>query len=66
MGLPVLINGDMAFLHGLMKEMLEEEDRRPGEVFDHDFIRHYTTGFEELIAQLRAVLMGRDRRRLRA
>jgi molybdopterin-dependent oxidoreductase alpha subunit len=52
--LPVTINGDMAFLQGLMKELLEEEDRRPGQVFDHEFISHYTTGYEELIAQLRA------------
>lgn len=52
--LPVRINGDMAFLQGLMKELLEEEDRRPGQVFDHDFIQHYTTGFDALIAQLRA------------
>lgn len=51
---PVTINGDMAFLLGVMKEMLEEEERRPGEVFDHAFIRAHTTGYEELIAQLRA------------
>src|SRR5690606_20029255 len=48
-----LINGDMAFLLGLMKEMLAEEERRPGEVFDHEFIRHHTEGYEQLIAQLR-------------
>ena len=52
--LPVTINGDMAFLQGLMKEMLEAEDRKPGAVFDHDFIRHHTEGYEDLIAQLRA------------
>lgn len=52
--LPVMINGDMAFFQGMMKEMLEEEDRRPGKVFDHDFIKHHTEGFEALIAQLRA------------
>jgi oxidoreductase alpha (molybdopterin) subunit len=52
--LPVLINGDMAFLMGLMKELLEEEERRPGEVFDHDFIRHKTEGLDPLLAQLRA------------
>jgi molybdopterin-dependent oxidoreductase alpha subunit len=51
--LPVRINGDMAFLHGLMKELLAEEDRRPGQVFDHDFIKHHTTGYDELLAQLR-------------
>ncbi len=52
--LPVTINGDMAFLRGLMKEMLEEEERRPGEVFDHEFIKHYTTGIDALLAQIRA------------
>ena len=54
--LPVMINGDMAFFQGLMKEMLEEEDRRPGQVFDHDFIKHHTAGLDALIAQLRASL----------
>jgi len=52
--LPVRINGDMAFLQGMMKELLAEEDRQPGKVFDHDFINHHTTGYEEVIAQLRA------------
>ena len=52
--LPVLINGDMAFLLGLMKELLADEERRPGEVFDRDFIREHTEGCEALLAQLRA------------
>src|SRR6201999_2343815 len=47
--LAVRINGDMAFMHGLMKELLEEEERQPGRVFDHDFIKHHTTGYEQLI-----------------
>jgi molybdopterin-dependent oxidoreductase alpha subunit len=51
--LPVRINGDMAFFQGLMKELLEEEDRNPGKVFDHDFIASHTQGYEALIAQLR-------------
>jgi molybdopterin-dependent oxidoreductase alpha subunit len=51
--LPVRINGDMAFFQGLMKELLDTEDQRPGEVFDHDFIRQHTQGYDELIAQLR-------------
>jgi molybdopterin-dependent oxidoreductase alpha subunit len=51
--LPVRINGDMAFFQGLMKEMLEEEDRSPGKIFDHDFIKHHTQGYETVIAQLR-------------
>lgn len=53
--LPVRINGDMAFLQGLMKELLEHEERSPGTVFDHDFIRHHTKGFDELIDQLRGL-----------
>jgi len=53
--LPVRINGDMAFLQGLMKCLLAAEDAQPGTVFDHDFIRHYTEGYEALIAQLRQV-----------
>ena len=51
--LPVSINGDQACFQGLMKHLLEEEDRRPGEVFDHDFIRHKTQGYDGLIQQLR-------------
>ena len=50
---PVRINGDVALLQGVMKEMLEEEERRPGEVFDHDFIRENTGGFEALVDALR-------------
>jgi len=51
--LPVRINGDMAFLQGLMKELLADEDRAPGTVFDHAFIREHTQDYEQLIAQLR-------------
>jgi hypothetical protein len=52
--LPVRINGDIALFKGLMKEMLAEEDRRPGEILDWDFIRRYTVGYDELAASLRA------------
>ena len=51
--LPVRINGDMAMLKGIMKEMLAEEDKAPGSVFDLDFIRDYTVGMEAMIADLR-------------
>jgi molybdopterin-dependent oxidoreductase alpha subunit len=43
--LPVRVNGDVAFFKGLMKEMLEEESRRPGTVLDHAFIEEHTDGF---------------------
>jgi molybdopterin-dependent oxidoreductase alpha subunit len=52
--LPVRINGDVAVLKGIMKEMLAEEDKRPGTIFDQEFIRNYTAGYEEFIADLRA------------
>jgi molybdopterin-dependent oxidoreductase alpha subunit len=45
--LQVRINGDVALLKGIMKEILDAEDRRPGTVLDHEFIATYTTGFEE-------------------
>src|SRR5258708_23177969 len=71
--LPVRINGDIALFRGMMKEMLAEEDRRPGEIFDWDFIRQHTVGFEECVAGLRAtgwaealVSSGVDRDQIRA
>jgi molybdopterin-dependent oxidoreductase alpha subunit len=45
--LQVRINGDVAFLKGIIKSVLEAEDRSPGNVLDWDFIRKYTSGFEE-------------------
>ena len=51
---PVRINGDVAFLKGVMKEMLAAEDAKPGTVFAHDFIARHTTGFDAFIAALRA------------
>jgi molybdopterin-dependent oxidoreductase alpha subunit len=52
--LPVRINGDMAAMRGIMKEMLAEEERRPGSAFDRAFIEQYTTGFDPFIEHLRA------------
>jgi molybdopterin-dependent oxidoreductase alpha subunit len=52
--LPVRINGDVALLKGIMKEMLEEDQRSGGKVLDHDFIALQTEGFEALRADLEA------------
>ncbi|MGC3991943.1 MAG: FdhF/YdeP family oxidoreductase [Chthoniobacteraceae bacterium] len=52
--LPIRINGDIAFLRGLMKEMLAAEEKAPGTVFDHEFIRGYTVGYEALISAIKA------------
>jgi molybdopterin-dependent oxidoreductase alpha subunit len=53
--LQVRINGDVALLKGIMKEMLEEEKRRPGEVLDHEFIAQKTAGFEDFANALKSV-----------
>src|ERR671912_1536763 len=44
--LQVRVNGDVALLKCLMKEVLEEESRRPGEVLDRKFVEEKTHGFE--------------------
>jgi molybdopterin-dependent oxidoreductase alpha subunit len=53
--LQVRVNGDVALLKGLMKEVLEAEAKRPGQVLDQGFIAKYTTGFEEFSRALQTV-----------
>ena len=53
--LQVRINGDSALLKGLMKSLLEQEERQPGSALDLDFIRRETIGFEALAADVRRV-----------
>jgi molybdopterin-dependent oxidoreductase alpha subunit len=53
--LQVRINGDVALLKGIMKELLEEEERTPGQVLDHEFIMEQTAGFESFKDALRLV-----------
>jgi len=38
---------------GIMKAVFEEEERRPGRVLDHEFIRDYTSGFAQLAAAIK-------------
>jgi molybdopterin-dependent oxidoreductase alpha subunit len=52
--LPVRINGDVALLKGIMKELLEEDRRTGGAVLTHDFIDHHTEGFQALETDLAA------------
>ena len=56
--LQVRINGDVALLKGIMKEILGEEEKNPGRVLDHEFINEYTTGFKGFAAALRKVHWG--------
>ena len=46
--LPVRINGDVALLKGIMKEMLETDGARGGKVFDHDFIAQQHRGLRDV------------------
>ena len=52
--LQVRINGDVALLKGIMKAMVEQEDKKPGSVFDHSFIEDKTEGFASFLDDLRA------------
>jgi molybdopterin-dependent oxidoreductase alpha subunit len=56
--LQVRINGDVALLKGIMREVLDAEERHPGEILDHDFIKEHTAGFEEFTIALRKVHWG--------
>ena len=50
--LQVRINGDVALLKGIMKEVLAAEGRRPGRVVDWEFISNQTSGFGDFVAAL--------------
>ncbi|MDQ5858428.1 MAG: FdhF/YdeP family oxidoreductase [Acidobacteriota bacterium] len=52
--LPVRINGDVAVLKGIMKEMLDLDRKSGGRVFDHAFLAEKTAGFDRLVADLDA------------
>jgi molybdopterin-dependent oxidoreductase alpha subunit len=56
--LQVRINGDVPLLKGMMKEILAEEEKDPGRVLDHEFIRLYTDDFAEFAAALHNVHWG--------
>lgn len=56
--LQVRINGDVALLKGIMKELFDAEERRPGSVLDHEFINSHTAGFEEFKAALARIHWG--------
>jgi molybdopterin-dependent oxidoreductase alpha subunit len=51
--LPVRINGDVAILQGIVKEMLAAEDAAPGTVFDQAFIHQHTICFNAYIDHIR-------------
>jgi molybdopterin-dependent oxidoreductase alpha subunit len=50
--LPVKINEDVALFKAWMKMLLQRERENPDSVFDHDFIREKTAGYDTLIQHL--------------
>lgn len=53
--LPIKINGDMAFLKAIELLLIELEKKNPGQVFDHEFIKDKTTGFENFEKQFESL-----------
>jgi molybdopterin-dependent oxidoreductase alpha subunit len=51
--LQVNVDGDMGLMRGILKHLFEAEDRNPGQVVDHAFIKEYTTGFEAFEQNIR-------------
>lgn len=52
MYLQIRINSDMALMKALIKILWEEELKRPGSIFDFDFINSKTQGYEDMLADL--------------
>lgn len=50
--LQVKINGDVALLKIILKLMKEQETEKPGTVFNHQFIKEKTNGFDEFLKDL--------------
>ena len=46
--LPVRINGDLPFLKGMLKCVLEAEASAPGTIIDQAFIEQHTQGYDDL------------------
>ncbi len=53
--LPVKLNGDMALLQAIELLLWLEEQKSPGSVFDLDFIRSRTSGYDAFIEHLQQV-----------
>ena len=49
---PVRLNGDLPFVKGMLKCVLEAEAAKPGTVVDQTFIAEHTIGFEQMVTDL--------------
>jgi molybdopterin-dependent oxidoreductase alpha subunit len=52
--LPVRVNGDVPAIKGILKDLFEREKLGHTSAIDHEFIKSYTEGFEELLADVEA------------
>jgi molybdopterin-dependent oxidoreductase alpha subunit len=52
--LPVRVNGDVAAIKGILKDLFEREREGRAAAIDHEFIQSFTEGFAELLADLEA------------
>jgi molybdopterin-dependent oxidoreductase alpha subunit len=52
--LPVRVNGDVAAIKGILKDLLERERAGHESAIDREFIRTFTEGFEALLADIEA------------
>jgi len=52
--LPVRVNGDVATIKGILKELFEREQAEHISVIDREFIQTLTEGFEALLADVKA------------
>jgi molybdopterin-dependent oxidoreductase alpha subunit len=50
--LPVRVNGDVAAIKGILKDLFEREKLGQASAIDREFINSYTEGFEELLADV--------------
>ena len=53
--LPVRVNGDVALLKAIMKDMVERDRAAGGKLLAHDFIAHHTEGFDAFVRDLDAM-----------
>jgi molybdopterin-dependent oxidoreductase alpha subunit len=51
--LQVKINGDVALLKIILKLLWQKEQETPGAIFDHEFIKTNTTGYEDFIEDVK-------------
>jgi molybdopterin-dependent oxidoreductase alpha subunit len=52
--LQVRINGDVPLFKGILKTLIESEDRKPGSAIAWDYVRANTVGVEALLDEVRA------------